>query len=699
MTDINAVSPDDFKRPSGDDLLVVKGWSAPRIIGEIFGWEHVTQKEMEALRASSELPEDRSRKSIYQELEPLWQQCNEETGDYSPLKPSDAINENLKYLVAIMCTSFDGKEYDALNQQGHLDRSPKEQKRHLDTVKEVLARIQSNDTLKEKADMIRKVASFGEGEMERYYCDEIVKKLDGIGVEELDTLKATCAAKAAQIIADRNAKRAESEDFAKSLPQLEGDEVEIQTKVEMLKTLLDPFPYPDNYELIVQAEIPLMQKDFEPNFFRVELPEGVKETLTQVEAASIEDDLADLRRATSGLLDVLCAGPLTRNLQPLSQKTITFPGSGSMPLTGLMLHIMTGAKINLIDNDPDAVEKSGNLIRKLEEKGILEEGKVQVFGHNAMNVRYETPDRVNMNRVSPDDFIRKPMSEEIHPAYDFQAMSRQEIDGTENAGTLNQFETDIPNKQDINQIPPFVEGYEYYEHWALPDKKHILGQSALGYRTDPATGLTYCHEIKMDEKKGWVKTDDELVVDSDVVFLASLIPNEIKIQIAEKMQETTFAKEALMIRSVKGLSSALAYEPTPTNRLSNLRFPFYGEAVPSIHILDDTSLQTSGKPRAAAYNSPSLAVASSEVLNTTEIFHELPLPLRGSQIDLSDVKNVDEISIKIKGLTATVQRTTEQIKGLQEAYRNDGNAAGVPAAVIKAAVRDQVIEARANVRT
>jgi hypothetical protein len=92
-------------------------------------------------------------------------------------------------------------------------------------------------------------------------------------------------------------------------------------------------------------------------------------------------------------------------------------------------------------------------------------------------------------------------------------------------------------------------------------------------------------------------------------------------------------------------------------------------------------------------------VASSEVLNTTEIFHELPLPLRGSQIDLSDVKNVDEISIKIKGLTATVQRTTEQIKGLQEAYRNDGNAAGVPAAVIKAAVRDQVIEARANVRT
>ena len=49
-----------------------------------------------------------------------------------------------------------------------------------------------------------------------------------------------------------------------------------------------------------------------------------------------------------------CGG---ENVCDLSKRTFTFIGAG-FPLTGVILHVVTGARINLVDCDPEAVRNA-----------------------------------------------------------------------------------------------------------------------------------------------------------------------------------------------------------------------------------------------------------------------------------------------------------------------------------------------------
>tara|TARA_Y100001960_G_C14782785_1_gene888135 strand:+ start:3453 stop:4229 length:777 start_codon:yes stop_codon:yes gene_type:complete len=56
---------------------------------------------------------------------------------------------------------------------------------------------------------------------------------------------------------------------------------------------------------------------------------------------------------------------MKRNIKDLESKKIIFVGSGSMPLTALIMHYKYGLDVTLLDMDREAVEKSQKLVKKL----------------------------------------------------------------------------------------------------------------------------------------------------------------------------------------------------------------------------------------------------------------------------------------------------------------------------------------------
>lgn len=65
-----------------------------------------------------------------------------------------------------------------------------------------------------------------------------------------------------------------------------------------------------------------------------------------------------------------------KNFSYSPNTTVAFPGSGALPLTAIFKHIMTDARIILIDKDSDALKKAKAFINWLVFFGIVKEGKI-----------------------------------------------------------------------------------------------------------------------------------------------------------------------------------------------------------------------------------------------------------------------------------------------------------------------------------
>lgn len=550
----------------------VQYWNVARLIGEIYGWNHLTAEDWESLEAC---PPDGYvpgaevqflRMSIFEELEPLWRQCNEVDEDYSPLQPSERVDENLKALVSIICTRFKDKEITS-DSGAH----------HYSVVQGLMQRLE-HPSLKEKRQTLCQIAGFAEGEMEKHFNQCINRKIEQPDFIQHNALSTNATP---------------------------------EEKMQAFIDVMAPFPYPENYKKIVEAELGLMQRPLDPRFFRTE----------DVDAESVVDEgnLAQIQfkrvqSAASSLMNAIGThGSLSRNIEPFSNKVITFPGSGGLPLTGIMLHIYTGARINLIDIDSGAVSQSRRLIANLENLGIVSEGCLQVIEGDVVDMRYQPREELTAASLLDAAQVR------AHMRKDAQALFIKRKYTHRNA-------QDLPQNIERNDDALVDDSFQYSPHYSLPDVKTPLAVSFVGYKEVPDQSghtCTMAHQIYFDKERGWHRSKDRRVVESDIVFLASLIAEPLRQQVADRIMRQTSVPDAIVMRSVKGLGR-LVYNPTNTNRIADLRAPFYGEAVPRTHVLDGKDIPQSHSPQGhVAMMHPSLVPVDEEVLNSTEI-HYLP---------------------------------------------------------------------------
>ena len=78
---------------------------------------------------------------------------------------------------------------------------------------------------------------------------------------------------------------------------------------------------------------------------------------------------------------------LLKNLKNLKDKKFTFVGAG-FPLTGIILHIKTGANISLVECDLEAVENAKKFIKIAEDLSIVVKDSIRLFHADARNVMF-----------------------------------------------------------------------------------------------------------------------------------------------------------------------------------------------------------------------------------------------------------------------------------------------------------------------
>jgi hypothetical protein len=76
-----------------------------------------------------------------------------------------------------------------------------------------------------------------------------------------------------------------------------------------------------------------------------------------------------------------------KDVPNLTNQTITFVGAG-FPLSAIMYHIHSGAKINLVDIDPNACERAEKFLEICHKAGVLNKDNFEVIQGNAMELKY-----------------------------------------------------------------------------------------------------------------------------------------------------------------------------------------------------------------------------------------------------------------------------------------------------------------------
>jgi hypothetical protein len=136
-------------------------------------------------------------------------------------------------------------------------------------------------------------------------------------------------------------------------------------RTELLERCLVNFPYTRNYRLLTAAELRLLQQPAPPLLIRA----AHCQSLSRAQHRRLDAELGQLRRLAIN----------KRAQQPSHKQTIAVCGAGPLPVTGLMLHTLTGARVSLIERDERAVRVSRALIEQLERLQVLDAGAVQVI--------------------------------------------------------------------------------------------------------------------------------------------------------------------------------------------------------------------------------------------------------------------------------------------------------------------------------
>jgi hypothetical protein len=274
---------------------------------------------------------ERSAPAIYDQLVPRALACDPARGDLRALAPSAEVNRCLQRLVAIVQGESERAHYPIEAVQ-----SP-EFTRELSG--QLVQRIHARSELRERARELRQIAATAETALEYHFS----RRLLGLLRQRQDTLPTAAPGPA---------------------------------RTQQLEQCLTDFPYTHNYLQLMAAEVALLELQPVPQVLRdrelCALPASARrEFLTRRERLR-----AFAQQQGSAL--------------PLSQQTIAVCGCGPLPISGLMLHTWTGARVVLIDRDPSSVDAARAWVRELTRIGVLEEGAVCVQQADVSQLEFVT---------------------------------------------------------------------------------------------------------------------------------------------------------------------------------------------------------------------------------------------------------------------------------------------------------------------
>jgi SAM-dependent methyltransferase len=263
---------------------------------------------------------DRATTVISEQLLARQAACDPAGGDLRALAPGPDVNRVLQRLVAIV----QGVDLPAACA---VDSHAAEFRRALHS--ELVRRIQADPALRERAHAVRSSAALAETALEHHFSARL-----------LSSLRTTPA--------------------AASLPLIG------VARTEALTRCLGDFPYTHNYVQLLAAEVDLLHRATRPLLLRdrdlLTLSPAARQTF-QAERDKLRD------HGKRGLAEAM---------RPLHEQTIAVCGCGPLPITGLMLHTWTGARVRLVDRDPSSVAAARAWVQELERLRVIERGAVSV---------------------------------------------------------------------------------------------------------------------------------------------------------------------------------------------------------------------------------------------------------------------------------------------------------------------------------
>ena len=262
--------------------------------------------------------EDRPLPSLYALLDARLRACRPAHGDLRALAPCDEVNLALGRMVAIIQGDY-GIDTDGALASRELEHAVRVA---------LVQQIRSEPGLRERAQRLRRVAGLAEAAMEQHYSGELLAQLQ--------------AARTPFVSQPAGALR-----------------------TALLERCLIKFPYMRNYRLLTATELRLLEHPAPPLLLRA----AHCQRLSPAQRQRLEAELLQLRR-----LAVRDHHPV-----PWHTQTVAVCGAGPLPVTGLMLHTWTGARVSLYERNHAAVEVSRALVAELERLQVLEAGAVQVI--------------------------------------------------------------------------------------------------------------------------------------------------------------------------------------------------------------------------------------------------------------------------------------------------------------------------------
>lgn len=255
--------------------------------------------------------------AIFEQLVAAYGRDAPDAGDLRALAPAPLLDRSLKRLVSIIQGDYDGTAEGAWQARSAVFE--------LAIAQRLLLRIRSQPPLSERARWLRRFAGAAEAAMEHHYSERLLA--------QVQALKRPFPA------APHGRQRTHS-----------------------LELCLFDFPYARNYLQLSAAERALLLSTAPPALLR------------DREYATLEP--GD-RRAFIALRSELHAAHGTARA-PLREQTIAVCGCGPLPISGLMLHTSTGARVVMIDRDPSAVRAAQAWVEALERLQVLDPGAVSV---------------------------------------------------------------------------------------------------------------------------------------------------------------------------------------------------------------------------------------------------------------------------------------------------------------------------------
>ncbi len=486
------------------DKTSMTEWNAAKILSELFGKDVLTDKDWESLAQYPPKGYDSNgtkadiRPSVFEQLQAERQKAAQ-SGDNNDLYPNEAIDSARNLLFSIIRAKFSDPS----------------------VVDKVLARF-DDPSIADKIDVMRNTLAAYQRMMEKHHSLLLSERMEKSSFIETNKLTGQ------------------------------------PSKLEKLKKFRDiaaGFPYAGNYDKLINAEIQLIKDPMYPAFLRVDdLPPH-----SETEKDSITAGIEKIKVAASGLIDVLNgSNSLEHNVEYLDNKHITFAGSGAIPATGILLHLETGARINLIDMDEEAITLSRRLIKNLEEIGVVEKGAINIIHGNVKELYYQK---------NPD----------------------QNLDALHTGKEVNGCITDIDKKttgflskrsKNRNGQVTAADDFHYEAKYSLPDRNTPYAISFIGYKQavdDNGESYLLTHQIYYDKDEGWKRSKDRRLVPTDVLSFAAMIPEKDRLDTMNRVLEQVTLPEAIVMRTVNKDLNQILYPRTNSNVFSSLRAPFYGE--------------------------------------------------------------------------------------------------------------------------